>query len=144
MNYVTPVGFRDVVSEEALVREELTSRVRACFAARGYLPVETPTLEVLDVMEADISAQSDFMRLKKLTALKETRQAYHEILAANDCLTLKDLKINGDQLKALGISEGKMIGAILNALLAQVLNNPELNEYEKLEELALKIYQEVQ
>ena len=38
----------------------------------------------------------------------------------------------------------KMIGAILNALLAQVLNNPELNEYEKLEELALKIYQEVQ
>lgn len=52
MNYVTPVGFRDVVSEEALVREELTSRVRSCFAARGYLPVETPTLEVLDVMEA--------------------------------------------------------------------------------------------
>ena len=47
-------------------------------------------------------------------------------------------------IKALGISEGKMIGAILNALLAQVLNNPELNEYEKLEELALKIYQEVQ
>ena len=30
---------------------------------------------LLDVMEADISAQSDFMRLKKLTALKETRQA---------------------------------------------------------------------
>lgn len=99
---------------------------------------------LLDVMEADISAQSDFMRLKKLTALKETREAYREILTANDCLTLKDLKINGNQLKALGISEGKMIGAILNALLAQVLNNPELNEYEKLEELALKIYQEVQ
>lgn len=52
MNYVTPVGFRDVVSEEALVREELTARVRACFAAQGYVPVETPTLEVLDVMEA--------------------------------------------------------------------------------------------
>lgn len=101
-------------------------------------------LYLLDVMEADISAQSDFMRLKKLTALKETREAYREILTANDCLTLKDLKINGNQLKALGISEGKMIGAILNALLTQVLNNPELNEYEKLEELALKIYQEVQ
>ena len=72
------------------------------------------------------------------------KEAYREILTANDCLTLKDLKINGNQLKALGISEGKMIGAILNALLAQVLNNPELNEYEKLEELALKIYQEVQ
>lgn len=52
MNYVTPVGFRDVMSEEALVREDLISRVRQCFAAKGYRPVETPTLEVLDVMEA--------------------------------------------------------------------------------------------
>lgn len=52
MNYVTPVGFRDVMSDEALVREELTARVRTCFAEKGYRPVETPTLEVLDVMEA--------------------------------------------------------------------------------------------
>lgn len=51
MNYTTPVGFRDVMSEEALVREDLTARVRACFAAKGYRPIETPTLEVLDVME---------------------------------------------------------------------------------------------
>ncbi len=52
MNYVTPVGFRDVMSDEALVREDLTARVRAVFAEKGYRPVETPTLEVLDVMEA--------------------------------------------------------------------------------------------
>lgn len=52
MNYITPVGFRDMMSDEALVREDLISRVRACFAAKGYRPVETPTLEVLDVMEA--------------------------------------------------------------------------------------------
>ena len=52
MNYITPVGFRDVMSDEALVREDLTARVRACFAQKGYRPVETPTLEVLDVMEA--------------------------------------------------------------------------------------------
>ena len=52
MNFVTPVGFRDVMSEEALVREDLTARVRSCFASHGYLPVETPTLEVLDVMQA--------------------------------------------------------------------------------------------
>ncbi len=52
MNFVTPVGFRDVMSDEALVRENLTARVQRCFSAQGYLPVETPTLEVLDVMEA--------------------------------------------------------------------------------------------
>ena len=52
MNFVTPVGFRDVMSDEALVRENLTFRVQRCFSAQGYLPIETPTLEVLDVMEA--------------------------------------------------------------------------------------------
>lgn len=52
MNFVTPIGFRDVISDEALVREDLTYRVQQCFAKHGYKPIETPTLEVLDVMEA--------------------------------------------------------------------------------------------
>ena len=50
MNFVTPVGFRDVMSDEALVRENLTFRVQRCFSAQGYLPIETPTLEVLEGM----------------------------------------------------------------------------------------------
>lgn len=44
MNYVTPIGFRDVISDEALVREDLTYRVQQCFARHGYSPIETPTL----------------------------------------------------------------------------------------------------
>ena len=39
MNFVTPVGFRDVMSDEALVRENLTFRVQRCFSAQGYLPI---------------------------------------------------------------------------------------------------------
>ena len=52
MNFVTPAGFRDMLSEEARVREELTRSVQLCFAERGYEPIETPTLEVMDVMQA--------------------------------------------------------------------------------------------
>lgn len=52
MDFVTPVGFRDVMSDEALAREELTTKVQTLFAHNGYKPVETPTLEVLNVMEA--------------------------------------------------------------------------------------------
>ena len=33
MNYITPVGFRDVMSDEALVREDLTALRR-----RGIAP----------------------------------------------------------------------------------------------------------
>lgn len=52
MDYVTPAGFRDVLADEACMRERIARDVQACFAARGYLPIETPTLEVMDVMRA--------------------------------------------------------------------------------------------
>ncbi len=52
MNFVTPSGFRDVLFDEALAREDITRAVQRLFADRGYLPIETPTLEVMDVMNA--------------------------------------------------------------------------------------------
>lgn len=52
MNYVTPSGFRDVLTDEAILRENATRVVQQGMADRGYLPVETPTLEVMDVMRA--------------------------------------------------------------------------------------------
>lgn len=52
MNFVTPAGFRDVLSDEARMREDMTRRVQQCFDERGYVPIETPTLEVMDVLQA--------------------------------------------------------------------------------------------
>ena len=99
---------------------------------------------LLQVMEADVRAQSSYMQEMKLQILAETNQVYQEILNAGDCLSLKDLKINGNQLKALGIREGRTIGSILNTLLSMVLEHPELNEPGYLKELALKIYAQLQ
>ena len=98
---------------------------------------------LLKVMEADVRSQSDYYQAEKLSILKETWESYEEILKKQDCLSLKDLKINGNQLKALGIREGKTIGAILKTLLSMVLEHPELNEYSYLKELALKIYRQL-
>ena len=52
MNYVTPAGFRDFSAEEATLREEITYNVQQLFAKSGYTPIETPTLEIMDVLEA--------------------------------------------------------------------------------------------
>lgn len=52
MNYVTPAGFRDFSAEEAALREEITYNVQQLFAKEGYTPIETPTLEIMDVLEA--------------------------------------------------------------------------------------------
>lgn len=52
MNFVTPAGFRDVLFDEAREREEISRNVQQCLAERGYSLIETPTLEVMDVMRA--------------------------------------------------------------------------------------------
>ncbi len=48
---VTPRGFKDVLPEEARWREYITTRVQLALSAWGYDPIETPTLEVLEVLE---------------------------------------------------------------------------------------------
>ncbi|MCD8316839.1 MAG: ATP phosphoribosyltransferase regulatory subunit, partial [Eggerthellaceae bacterium] len=50
MNLTTPQGFRDVLPNEAAVRERIIADVQKLFSEHGYLPIETPTLEVMDVM----------------------------------------------------------------------------------------------
>lgn len=58
-------------------------------------------------------------------------------LAAQSCaLSLKDLKVNGKDLIAEGIPAGKKIGKILNELFQTVLDDPEMNDREKLLKLA--------
>lgn len=112
---------------------------------RKVLSKITPTLfpYLLDVMKADLLAQSEYKRESKLATLEEVRLAYQEIIANKDCLSLKELRINGNDLKALGIKDGKTIGSILKTLLTMVLENPELNNYMYLEELAHRIYKQL-
>lgn len=51
MNFATPTGFRDVMPQEALRREQLAHTCQAFFATHGYQPIETPTLESFAAME---------------------------------------------------------------------------------------------
>ncbi len=47
-----PWGFRDILPEEALVREKIVRTVADCMNARGYQPVETPLLETAAALDA--------------------------------------------------------------------------------------------
>lgn len=47
---VTPRGFRDVLPAEAAAREAVATRVAARFAAWGYVPVETPIVELVETL----------------------------------------------------------------------------------------------
>ena len=64
-------------------------------------------------------------------------QRVQEEIAAANAFSLRDLKIDGDDLKSeLGMAEGPQMGRVLNALFERVLDDPELNTREALLALA--------
>jgi tRNA nucleotidyltransferase (CCA-adding enzyme) len=66
-----------------------------------------------------------------------------KIMAEGAALTTRDLAIDGNMLmKELGLRPGRIIGVILETLLEAVINDPSLNEREKLLEMARKIVAE--
>lgn len=62
-------------------------------------------------------------------------EVYQNIVKRGDALTLKELNITGDDLKSLGIAPGKEMGNTLKRLFNAVLDEPELNDYNKLKEM---------
>jgi len=55
-----------------------------------------------------------------------------QVLAEGKALTLKDLAVGGEDLAAAGIPKGPRMGIILNELLETVLNDPAMNERDRL------------
>ena len=55
------------------------------------------------------------------------------------CVNKKQLSVNGNDLIAMGMKPGEEIGVVLDLLFEIVLNDPKLNEREKLLERAHKL-----
>ena len=81
---------------------------------------------------ADVLAQHPDSLQRKLMMLAETRSLHQEILRSGDCVSLKQLAVNGKDLVALGIAPGKQIGEMLEFFLQEVLEHPEKNTREYL------------
>jgi poly(A) polymerase/tRNA nucleotidyltransferase (CCA-adding enzyme) len=59
---------------------------------------------------------------------------------SHDAISVKMLKVNGeDIMKTLGVAPGPKVGLILNMLLSEVLDDPSLNEPDKLIERAREL-----
>ena len=80
------------------------------------------------VQRADVAAQSDYQRAEKLAAIALAEQQAGQILAQEQCFSLRQLAVNGNDLKQLGVTDGKEIGRILNTLLNAVIDGELPNE----------------
>lgn len=68
--------------------------------------------------------------------LLELKERIKSELEKQNALSLKSLKVNGNDLMEQNIASGKKIGEVLNHLLECVIEDPELNEKEKLLRIA--------
>lgn len=88
---------------------------------------------LLQVKEADVMAQSDYLREEKLQTLKELWQVYNQILEQKQCVSLKTLAVDGkDLMTYVGMQPGKGLGEMLKTLLELVIENPACNNKEYL------------
>ena len=88
--------------------------------------------QLMQVCGADILAQSSYMKTEKLLILEQMTDIYEKILEKDQCLSLKDLAVNGKDLLNAGKEPGKQVGEILNRMLEDVLEEPEHNTKEYL------------
>ena len=90
---------------------------------------------LLKVKEADMLAQSLYLRKEKEEELKRLGEEYEKICISQDCLSLKELELTGNDLIMLGMKPGKEIGDMLQQVLEHVLENPENNKKDILLQL---------
>ena len=84
------------------------------------------------VRTADTLAQSSYKRSEKLKYEKEVMLSYLDIISAGECVSIKDLAVNGKDLMEKGIKPGPELGDRLRELLELVLEDPECNTREYL------------
>ena len=88
--------------------------------------------DIFAVKRADIRAQSNYKKVEKLRYVDDYEAVYKQILEKNQCLSIKELAIDGSDLLAAGVPQGKAIGEKLQGLLELVLEQPERNTREYL------------
>jgi len=99
-------------------------------------------IEYVDLLyslkEADVRGQNPDWIERRVLELKKEKEIYHEQIKKEIPFTIRDLKINGNKLKELGIA-GKQIGVILKDIHKKVLEEELENEEKALEEYAIKV-----
>lgn len=134
---------RDMETILALVRRHgehpplPEKRIKRLLAELG----EENLFRLFALMKSDLSAQAPHLYQERIGGILECEALAREILKRNDCLTLRQLAVNGRDLMELGIPPSPTLGEILKTLLEEVLNGQLPNERNVLLRRARKLLQ---
>ena len=78
--------------------------------------------QLLEVWRADKLGQAPEKAADRLTQLDRIKAEAERIVAEGQCLTLRDLAVNGRDVIAAGAAPGPAVGLVLNRLLERVLD----------------------
>lgn len=70
----------------------------------------------------------DFYRASGTENAVEAAEIYNDIKNNNECIYMKELKLNGDDLKKMGVTDGKTIGMALKAALDEAHRDNSVND----------------
>ena len=111
--------------------ESTPKSIKKCLNAIGKVQFN----RLLKVKRADILAQNPDLAFNNLKDLSVIEQIFNDIISSNNCVSMRDLAINGYDLILLGIPEGKEIGIVLNKLLEMVLSDEIKNDKDALSKM---------
>ena len=99
---------------------------------------------LFEVNRADTLAKNPKYTKEKFERLEVARRLYQETVDREECVSLKEMEINGRDLIQLGLKPGRKLGEILYRLLSIVLEEPEKNKRDTLLAIAKKMMDEIQ
>jgi tRNA nucleotidyltransferase (CCA-adding enzyme) len=102
---------------------------------RFMVEVEVSNMDnLMRLKEADLYAHTKYKWDEKFSRMNELDRMYRKIIEDKDCLAIRDMQIRGDDLIEYGIKPGPAMGEILQKLFETVLDDPKMNDHEKLTE----------
>lgn len=93
---------------------------------------EERTLQLMDIKLADILVHAPGTQDVLIEKWKIFNRLLGEVLVEGNCFSRKNLAVNGNDIKALGVSEGPEIGRIIQTLMGEVMSEQLANEKEVL------------
>ena len=91
---------------------------------------------LLELQIADVKRPG---KMDEVAALQKIQAEIEMVLREKEPISPRELAINGDDLTAMGLKSGKIIGRILRKLADRVIEDPGLNTRDKLLAIVRKL-----